>query len=293
MKRKVTIKLKDLHLPISLQTSSEESYSTEEIKALVLNKLQGMCTNEESFKNHIKIKKAAVLPAGFLQKHELYPGRVVQTLHNEIGIITGIREIQVDDEKPISVVLSGHRIWYFNPEELFETAATFKEARCIRFDFTRQECLWHEGDSAYFNYKNRYYPVVIGKTARGITKIHMVKNDKSPSVTWAIERESLNRYLIEFKDDNEKSLYIPTEQAMTYYRLIMDKTKSENKILNRKQQLTIFQRALFDLQPCILENANAQLKTFILSNDEFYLKTVRELEQSLATERKGHLTVAL
>lgn len=276
MKQKVTIQLRDLYIPFKfrLETANPSPSQEKELVQLLMEQLKESLVTEKDLKKNVSVKKATIHQEGFMFEDEIYPGRVVRTIHNEIGIVTGYRKEQVDAEKPYSVVLPGHRLWYFSANELFETAATFNEARCIRLDFCRKEKLWHEGDSAYLTLPNaERIQVVVGKTSRGYTKLYEVGNTSNSTASWNVLPYKLKDYLTEFISEEEHQLYVSPDELIANYRRITDKTK-----LPRAEALTIFQKSIIELQPTLIERANESVKELFNQNYKNYLKVMSTLE---------------
>ncbi|MFJ7890432.1 hypothetical protein ACIQYL_20430 [Lysinibacillus xylanilyticus] len=271
MKKKVSIQLKNIHVPVTLHEGIENQLNKEELKRLLIEQVKKMLSTASEVRSSVVLEKATVLENGSLFKHEIYPGRVVRTIHNEIGIVTGIRTKKMEREGQVSVVLPGHRIWYFNFDEIFETAATFFEARCIRLEFSRKELLWHEGDSAYLKVpEGQLLPVVIGKTSQGITHLHEVGNSSIRTNAWKVNRIALDQCLTEFTDEQERYHYASSEELFECYRKYVDKKNIKNPDLKRTEkiteQMTLFQEEIFKLQPSLFERANDVIKELFKQN---------------------------
>lgn len=287
MKKKVSIQLKNIYLPVSINESMVSQISKEELKKLLIAQIKDALTDPIKAKASLTVEKATVFEDGQLFKHEIYPGRVVRTVHNEMGIVTGVRDKKVDGEKEVSVILPGHRIWYFSFDELYETAATFTVARCIRLEFSRKELIWHEGDSAYLKVPNGdLIPVIVGKSSRGKTLLHEVNNTSNKTKTWSVARISLNQVLTEFKDEQERHQYISSEQLIESFKKYSDKEEFQfqKKGLSRQEQLknivTLFQNEMFELQPTLFARANDSVKEFIKQNQQKCLDILATLTNS-------------
>ncbi|MBD8523848.1 hypothetical protein [Lysinibacillus fusiformis] len=287
MKKKVSIQLKNIYLPVSINESLVSQISKEELKKLLIAQVKDALTDPLEAKASLTVEKATVFEDGQLFKHEIYPGRVVRTVHNEMGIVTGVRDKKIDGEKEVSVVLPGHRIWYFSFDELYETAATFTLARCIRLEFSRKELIWHEGDSAYLkDPKGDLVPVVVGKSSRGKTLLHEVNNTSNKTKSWSVARISLNQVLTEFKDEQERNQYISSERLLESFRKYSDKDEFQfqKKGLSRQEQLkyivTLFQNEMFELQPTLFAGANVSVKEFIKKNQQKCLDILEKLNIS-------------
>ncbi|SPU40703.1 Uncharacterised protein [Lysinibacillus capsici] len=287
MKKKVSIQLKNIHLPVSINESMVSQISKEELKKLLIAQIKDALTDPIEAKASLTVEKATVFEDGQLFKHEIYPGRVVRTVHNEMGIVTGVKDKKVDGEKEVSVILPGHRIWYFSFDELYETAATFSVSRCIRLEFSRKELIWHEGDSAYLKVPNgNLVPVIVGKSSRGKTLLHEVNNTSNKTKSWSVARISLNQVLTEFKDEQERHQYISSEQLIESFKKYSDKEEFQfqKKGLSRQEQLknivTLFQNEMFELQPTLFARANDSVKEFIKQNQQKCLDILATLTNS-------------
>lgn len=287
MKKKVSIQLKNIHLPVSINESMVSQISKDELKKLLIAQVKEALTVNVEANASLTVEKATVFENGQLFKHEIYPGRVVRTVHNEMGIVTGVRDKKVDGEKEVSVILPGHRIWYFSFDELFETDATFMVARCIRLEFSRKELIWHEGDSAYLkDPKGDLVPVVVGKSSRGKTLLHEVNNTSNKTKSWSVARISLNQVLTEFKDEQERQQYISSEQLLKSFKKYSDKDEFQfqKKGLSRQEQLknivTLFQNEMFELQPTLFAGANISVKEFFKQNQQKCLDILDKLNNS-------------
>lgn len=276
MKKKVTVQLRDLYIPVKFRSVSINPLQDEELIQYLMEQMQVSLATQKDRKKQLSVKKATILADGCMFPHEIYPGRVVRTHHNEIGIVTGYRKNQVESEKPISVVLPGHRIWYFCENELFETTATFNEARSIRLDFCRKERLWHEGDSAYLNLPNaERAQIVVGKTSRGVTVLHEVGNTNKITASWNVEHFKLELYLSEFKNEEEQQQCVSPDILLACYR------SSSDKRLSLAENLTIFQQKRLELQPTLMERANESMKAFFQQNYNNYLNVISKLEDNV------------
>lgn len=248
-KKKVVVSLKDLFLPIHFYCENEgvNALPDEEME-----RLARLAIKEHFKKNPMdtfKISNAEVLHKPYLFDKEVYPGRIVRTESNELGIILNVASPSPhSEEKAVSVVLAGHRIHYYDQTEIFETDATFAEARCLRMDFCREEELWHQGDTAYMRFKKgnslMYIPVIVGKTSRNVTKIHEISNGHEPSRTWEIKTINLFRFLTEFISTTERESYLSTDSIIECYRIIKEMTKPVK--LSGKEQIVLFQHLIFN-----------------------------------------------
>ena len=266
-KQKVVVSLKDLILPIQFYPKSEGMLPlpAEEMKRLARLAIEEHF-NKEPLET-LKISKADILNKPYLYENEVYPGRIVRTSGNELGIILNVSNstsyLHEEKEKAVSVVLAGHRIQYFDHYELYETDASFAEARCLRMDFSRAESLWHQGDTAYMNYKEdgktiSSTPVIVGKTSRNVTKVHEISNNHKAGRTWEIKTILLYRYLTEFKNEAERESYLSTDSIIECYRIIKELSKPIK--LNHKEQIILFQHLIFNNQSMFLKAADKSVE---------------------------------
>ncbi|MGE7983683.1 hypothetical protein [Solibacillus sp. NPDC093137] len=249
-KKKVVVSLKDVILPVHFYPENEGVLA---LPIEEMERLARLAVKEHFEKNPmetIKISHAEVLTKPYLFEKEVYPGRIVRTESNELGIVLNVSSPSPhSEEKPVSVVLAGHRIHYYDHTELYETDATFAEARCLRMDFSREEELWHQGDTAYMQFKMggssiHHIPVIVGKTSRNVTKVHEISNDHKPSRTWEIKTINLYRFLTEFKSTAERDSYLSTDSIIECYRIIKEMTKPVK--LTGKEQIVLFQHLIFN-----------------------------------------------
>lgn len=248
-KKKVVVSLKDVFLPVHFYPENEGvlALPSEEMERLARLAVEAHFENNPM--ETIKISSAEVLTKPYLFDKEVYPGRIVRTESNELGIVLNVSSPSpYSDEKAVSVVLAGHRIHYYDHMELYETDATFAEARCLRMDFSREEELWHQGDTAYMHFKKGsssiHIPVIVGKTSRNVTKVHEISNGHKPSCTWEIKTINLFRFLTEFKSTTERESYLSTDSIIECYRIIKEMTKPVR--LTGKEQIVLFQHLIFN-----------------------------------------------
>lgn len=277
MKRTVIINLKDITLPVSFERE-QMTEIPEKIKEKFIEIFMEKFTFTEEAKEGIEIAKTSVLAPGVLFEDELYPGRVVRTIHNEIGIISNVRKRAsiFEDEKPISVVLPGHRIWYYEAADLFKTDAQFHEARCIRLEFSREEGLWHEGDTGYIRTKGTTIPVIVGRIERGSVSVYEVSSGDKPTRSWQVAYLNLRNYIVEFLTQQERDSYLDPEELLNFYRKITDITT--NKGLSRAEQLMMFSTTQFEMQPHLYSNANRELQRFMSKCRESFDELLERLQ---------------
>lgn len=226
MKKKILIHLRPLVFKAKIEGTLKQS---------ILQELEQLLReNTEMF----KMEKMKMLDVDILSEFEIRPGMIVRTIHDEIGIITKI----TDEDKPITVVLPGHRLWNFEASELRKAANVgFEEARCIRLEFAFENDLWHEGDSGYIALKNVNgpIPVVIGATSKGITLVHPIYANEAVPNTINIPTLQLSQYVKEFLDGESREDYPSPDEIIGTVRdnaIYKTKTKTEQiKMMNNKR----------------------------------------------------------
>jgi hypothetical protein len=85
-------------------------------------------------------------------------------------------------------------------KDLFKTDAQFQEVRGIRLAFSREEGLWHEGDTGYVRVHGTMVPVVVGRIERGQISVYEVSSGEQPTRSWRMPYLKLRNYVVEFFD---------------------------------------------------------------------------------------------
>lgn len=272
MKKYVEINLKDFNitLPIAQEGNSAiDNKITDSQKETITKEIKALLNEPAEFRKIVKVNKITVLPPNYIKKNELKPGRIVRTNTNEIGIITRIVNRRPHDDTPsVSVVLPGHRNLYFEEHQLTKVDATFEETRCVRFDFSREEDLWHIGDTGYFNYNGIDYKVIVGKTERGYTYIHKVfsEDEETASITWRIPVFTCPLHIKEFLTEEEAARYVSLDTAVSGYRYLLKGIEAYggNRIrFTNEEKVAFINRIVYEMQPRLqLSNTGKEIIDF-------------------------------
>ncbi len=130
---------------------------------------------EQVSKNLFPHIKYSINDADALTMETSFPGLIVETEEGLKGIITAIKR------KTIDVMLAGHLDANGEPQAFKKSNASFEEARSIRCESSKPN--WEEGDSGYLKTKDGIQPIVVGKTMKQGTLLHIIGTNKSVSLT--------------------------------------------------------------------------------------------------------------
>ncbi|MDX1699618.1 MAG: hypothetical protein R3250_03320 [Melioribacteraceae bacterium] len=119
------------------------------------------------------------------------PGLIVESKDGKVGIVTGV------NKKTINVTYNNHVSVQGSPHLFKKSDVPFEQARSKRRDASITVDMWMEGESGYLNNKGEIHKVVIGKTTRDKTKVHVVNSSSS----YSIPEKNLSHFI---KDELEQ-----------------------------------------------------------------------------------------
>lgn len=271
MKKRITIHLSELFYTVEYLRPSHTQLTEGELQSVAIDHLYKMMKSHEKStykiknKQVFKVNSVEINELNSLTNHEISPGRIVRTVHNEYGIVTGV-SCNNEKNRHISVVLHGPRIWYFTPKDLFSTSIPLEYVKTYRDRSFRSENLWHEGNAGYLQVNGEYKPIIIGKKNKSYTLIHTCHHETKAGQIFRIPTKNLNKYISEFSSDSEYKTHsnFNSDTLMKTFRI----GGLERLKIQTEEQVAIFYNELFHL--------NIQLKKYMLENERAVFDKLQE-----------------